>query len=59
MLGMLPTSVSSFAGLTGQVDDNYRGQEALAMGTAYSGPYMGGPDTMVDDEGEISRDDYI
>jgi hypothetical protein len=59
MLGMLPTSVSSFAGLTRQVGDNYQGQEALAMGAAYSGPYMGSPDTMLDDDAEISHDGYI
>jgi hypothetical protein len=58
-LGMLPTSVSSYAEFTGQVGDNYQGQEALAMGATYTGPYMGRPDTMLDDDAEISRDDYI
>jgi hypothetical protein len=58
-LGMLPTSVSSYAGHTGRFGDNYQGQEALAMETSYSGPYMGGPETMLDDDGEIFRDDYI
>jgi hypothetical protein len=58
-LGMLPTPVSSHAGFPGQFGDNYRGQEALAMGAAYSGPYLGSPDTMLDDDVEISHDGYI
>ncbi len=58
-LGMLPTSVSSYAGFSGQFGDNYQGQETLAMEAAYSGPYMGSPDTMLDDDAEISHDDYI
>jgi hypothetical protein len=58
-LGMLPTSVSSHAGFPGQFGDNYQGQEALAMGAAYSGPYLGSPDTMLDDDVEISHDGYI
>jgi hypothetical protein len=58
-LGMLPMSAFSYAGLTGQFGNNYQGQEALTMGAACSGPYMGGSDTMLDDDGEIFRDDYI
>ena len=40
-LGMLPTSVSSYAGHTGQFGGYYQGQENLAMGAAYTGQYMG------------------
>jgi len=58
-LGMLPTSVPSYAGLPGQFGDNYQGQNTLAMAAAYSGPYMESPNTVLDDDEEISRDDYI
>lgn len=58
-LGMLPTSTSSYAGLAGEFGDNYQGQVTLAMGAAYSGAYMGSPDAMLDDDAEISHDDYI
>lgn len=58
-LGMLPASASSYAGLTGQFGDNYQSRDTLAMGAAYSGQYMGSSDTMLDDDAEISHDDYI
>ena len=59
LLGMLPAPVPSYAGLIGQYGENYQGQGTLAMGAAYSGAYMGNSETALDDDAEISRDDYI
>jgi hypothetical protein len=56
---MPATSASSYPDPTGQLGDNPQDLQAYGTRASYSNPFLGTPDTILDEDAEFSHDGYI